>query len=151
MEQNLIQELLELKMRYFGSKYFSLTNWIVFNGIKLPLGLKVEDIDGWAEEKQHYLAEQKLYINGIKSTYESMLIDRLDAAAALQERVSQMLSSIAESKDAANIAKTLKTISEIQDEAMKLLKVDAFRSDLYEKNKVSVDNLLLENSKGLPE
>ena len=89
-------------------------------------------------------------MNGIKSTYEALIIDRLDAAAALQERISVMLGSVVESKDAVNIAKTMKTIAELQDEAMKLLKVDAYKNNLYEENKVSTENLLKENSKTLP-
>ena len=150
MEEKLIQELIDLKMRYFGSKFFSIKNWAVFNEIKLPEGMKLSDIEDWAEEKQSFLAEQKIHIDGIKSVYESLIVDRLDAAAQLQYRIEGMLAGALESKDAANIAKTMKTIAELQDEAMKLLKVDAFRSNLYQRNKVSTENLLKENSKTLP-
>lgn len=150
MEQNLIDLLIQLKLRYFGSRFFSLKNWLIFNEIKLPEGIKMSDIEDWAQEKQLFLAEQKVYTDGIKATYESLILDRLDAAAALQERITSMLNSIVESKDAANIAKTMKTIAELQDEAFKLLKVDAYRSNLYELNKTSTENLLKENRKILP-
>ena len=150
MEQNLIDLLIQLKLRYFGSRFFSVKNWIIFNEIKLPAGITSNDIESWGEEKQFYLAEQHIKLNGIKSTYEALIIDRLDAAAALQERISVMLGSVVESKDAVNIAKTMKTIAELQDEAMKLLKVDAYKNNLYEENKVSTENLLKENSKTLP-
>ena len=148
--ENFVDELIDLKMRYFGSQYFSIKNWIMFNQIKLPGSLKPEDIEDWANEKQYFLAEQKVQINNIKSAYEKMLIDRLDAASALQERINNLLMSAMESKDAANIAKSLKTVAELQDEAMKLLKVDAFRNDLYERNKTSTEDLLKEKSKVLP-
>ena len=150
MEEKLIQELIDLKMRYFGSRFFSIKNWVIFNEIRLPEGIKIDDIQDWAEEKQYYLAEQRVKIDGIKSAYESLIIDRLDAAAQLQYKIQEMLVGALESKDAANIAKTMKTIAELQDEAMRLLKVDGFRSNLYEQNKTSTEDLLKENRKILP-
>ena len=44
MEQNLIDLLIQLKLRYFGSRFFSVKNWITFNEIKLPAGIKAEMI-----------------------------------------------------------------------------------------------------------
>ncbi len=145
MEDNLIKDLIRLKARYFGSKFFSLKNWKMFNNITLPEGVTIEDIEGWAPEKQQYLAESKVSLDGIKSNYEIIIIDRLDAAAALQEKIMEMLIGVDDTRDAKDIAMTMAKIATLQDEAMTILKVDAYRSDLYEKNKTSTENLLKEN------
>ena len=146
MDENLVQVLLELKVRYFASSYFSIANWIMFNRIQLPDGLLQEDMQEWANEKQLYLAASKINLDGIKSNYEKTIIDRLDSAAALQEKIMIMLVNITESKDAKDIATSMTKIAQLQDEAMAILKVDAYRSEVYEKNKVATDLLLRENA-----
>ena len=82
MDEKLVQVLLELKVRYFASSYFSIANWIMFNRIKLPDGLLQEDMQEWANEKQLYLAASKVNLDGIKSNYEQTIIDRLDSGEA---------------------------------------------------------------------
>ena len=42
-----------------------------------------------------------------------------------------MLKAIENSKDAQQIARTLKSIGEIQSDIMETLKIDAYKSDLY--------------------
>jgi hypothetical protein len=145
MEDKLVQELIELQVRYFGSKFFSVKNWIMFNHIILPEGMVASDLDDWAPEKQLYLAQSKVDMDGIKSNYEAILVDRLDTAAALQEKIMDMLLFIEDSKEAKDIAQSMHKIAQLQDEAMIILKVDAYRSNLYEKNKTSTENLLKEN------
>jgi len=145
MDDKIVKNLIELKIRYFGSKFFSLKNWIMFNKIDLPEGMLVSDIEEWAAEKQTYLAQQKVSLDGIKSNYEQIIVDRLDAAAMLQENIMMMLGDVAEAKDAKEIAMSMHKIAQLQDEAMQILKVDAYRSNLYEKNKTSTENLLREN------
>jgi uncharacterized protein (DUF2342 family) len=144
MDEKLIQNLIQLKLRYFGSRYFSVKNWITFNEITLPDGIDADALSDWEEEKQKYLSKEKVDLEGIKSNYESVLIDRLDSSAAIQEKIMLNLTLVSETKDLEKIAKTMEKVAKLQDEAMAILKVDAYRSDLYEKNKTSIENLMKE-------
>lgn len=141
---NIIDELIVLKKRYFGSPFFSLKNWKNFAEVEFPEGLTLEDIEGWTEEKQAYLSQSKVAMDGIQQAYEKLLIDRLDTASALQLKIISQLKEIEGSQDAQRISRALKTVAELQDEAMGLLKVDSFTSNLYDMNKASTDNLLKE-------
>lgn len=147
MNENIIKTLIQLKIRYFGSKFFSIKNWVALNSIELPEGVGIDDIAGWAEEKQLYLAKEKVELNGIKTAYEQMIIDRLDSAAAIQEKIMYSLSQIQDNKDLETITKTMEKVAKLQDEAMNILKVDAYRSNLYEMNKTSTEDLISETLK----
>lgn len=145
MDNDIVKDLIELKVRYFGSRFFSVKNWVMFAGIRLPVGVKADDLTDWEPEKQQYLAKSKVDLDGIKSHYEQIIVDRLDAAAALQENINMMLIGVDDTRDAKDIAITMTKIAQLQDEAMQILKVDAYRSNLYEMNKTSTENLLKEN------
>ena len=151
MNESLVKDLIEMKARYFGSNFISVKNWIMFAEVRLPEGMKASDIEGWAVEKQTYQAQAKVHLDGIKSSYETLIVDRLDAAAALQNKILSFLNEIDNSKDAKEIAMTMSKIAEMQDEAMKILKVDAYRSNLYEKNKTATENLLKDAMYKIPE
>lgn len=144
MQEQKLKELTDLKVIYFGSRYLTTQNWLSFSNSKLPEGVSLDDIQSWEEEKQLYLEHQKAFLDGIKTNYEKTIIDRLDAAAALQNKMTELLNEETTSKGAKEIAQTLQTIAKLQDEAMVILKVDAFRSNLYDKNKTSTTNLLNE-------
>ena len=150
MNDDLVKKMIEMKYRYFGSNFISVKNWIMFSEIKLPEGMTAKDIEGWAVEKQAYQAASKVELDGIKSSYEAMIVDRLDAAAALQDKILRLLVNVENSKDAKDIALTMNKIAEMQDEAMRILKVDAYRSNLYEKNKTATENLLKDSMYKIP-
>lgn len=132
-----------LKLKYFSSRFFSVQNWVMFDRVKLPEGLTIKDMEDWAEEKGLYLAQEKINIELIKTSYQHILIDRLDAIVALQEEIKvKLVDGLEDTKDLNNISRSLKTIADIQDETMKLLKVDSFQSLDYEKNQVATDSLI---------
>lgn len=141
--------LIKLKVRYFGSQFFSLDNFLVFNEVQLPEGLTREIVEEigrhWPEEKQTELAKSKVFTQGITQQYQSMILNRIDQTTALQNKINILLGDIPDSKDAQQIAKTIQTLAKVQDEAAKLLKVEAFKNYAYEKNKAATENLLKEN------
>lgn len=141
--ENLDTTLIELKLKYFSSRYFSLKNWINFENIKLPEGLTLSDIEGWPYDKQLYLAQEKINIELIRESYQHILLDRLDTITALTDAINDLIkNNTLETKDLTHITRSLKTISENQDETMKLLKIDSFKASQYDLNKVSVDELV---------
>lgn len=148
----IVEELLTLKAKYFGSQFFNLNSWLKFNAIKLPHNLTVLDIEGWAEEKQYYLAKSNVAMDGIQKYYQKMLIDRLDYAAALQMRVATLIEGLKTPRETGEVARALKNIADIQDSAMEKLKIDAYKANLYEMNKVSTESLLKDSeSQAAPE
>ena len=44
LSENLISEMIRLKAWYFGSKYFSVKNWLIFNKVKLPDGVDIDNL-----------------------------------------------------------------------------------------------------------
>lgn len=141
--ENLDKILIQLKLKYFSSRYFSLKNWINFDGIKLPDGLTLSDIENWPYEKQLYLAQEKVNMELIRESYQHILLDRLDTMTALTDSINNLIkNNELETKDLTNITRSLKTISETQDETMKLLKIDSFKASQYDLNKVTLDELI---------
>lgn len=144
IKQEFFDALKELKARYFGSAFFGLKTWIELNEITLPYNLKPEDLEDWEIDKHKYLSQSKIELDGIKNAYQKSLVERLDLSSGLQAKIINMLKAIENSKDAQQIARTLKSIGEIQSDIMETLKIDAYKSDLYLKNKTATESLLKE-------
>lgn len=148
-EQELQERLIELKTWYFGSKYFSVKNWAIFNRVELPSNIDPEQLLDWEPQKQKWLAQEKVSLEGVGQDFKRRLRDRLDTAAALKEKLIEIYGSIDEAKDVNQATLALKKISEIEDEVAKLLKINSYEANLYEKNKTSTEKILKENIKVL--
>lgn len=135
--------LIELKLKYFSSRYYSLKNWINFDSVILPDGITLVDLESWPDEKQLYLAQEKINISLIRESYQHLLLDRLDTITALNSKITELVvNNSLETKDLTNITRSLKIISEIEAETMKLMKIDAVKISQYDLNKASVDELI---------
>ena len=145
--QALKKELIRLKAWYFGSKYFSVKNWAIFEQVELPGGINAEELLDWEPEKQAWLAEDKINLQGVGEDFRKRLRDRLDTATAMKEKLIDIYGSIESAKDVNQATLALKKIAEIEDEVAKLLKLNSFEANIYEKNKTNVDKILKESTK----
>jgi len=146
-EDALQKELTRLRAWYFGSKYYSVKNWIAFNNVQLPEGLDPGMLSDWEPAKQEWLASDKVELQGVGEDYRKRLRDQLDVASALKEKLIETYGNLQEAKDVNQATLALKKIAEIEADVAKALKINSYRANIYEKNKTSTTNLLKENSK----
>jgi hypothetical protein len=148
-DQKFQERLTELRAWFFASKYYSVKNWAIFNQVELPKGIDPDALLDWEPQKQTWLAKDKIRLEGVGEDYKKRLRDRLDTATAMKEKLISIYGSIETAKDVNQATLALKKLAEIEDEVAKLLKINSYEANIYEKNKTSTENLLREKSKAL--
>lgn len=132
----------EIKEQFFLSKYSTIDQFARYSG-QWPEGFDYKKLRHWNKEKKEMLQITNADDPAIREQYVKNLVDRTAFTSSILDILEHQVEDLRKQdepdiKKMNEIIKGMKTLTEIQDEAMKKMKIDSIRDDLFSRNKASI-------------
>ena len=135
-------QLTELKLSFFASKYSTVDQFARYSGLWLE-GYDPGKCRHWNKEKRHFMEKALKEDKALRETYTYNLNERVALANKMVDMLHKKLDTnydIEELnvKEMHNIVQSIQKLADMQDKTLALLKIDATMDEKFNENKSSI-------------